>query len=133
MVLPKELEDDYHQEIMEFEEERKMRYVTTAERIGMKKGKLIGEILMAQRILRLPDYSEEELEAKKLDELKSIFEERPYIKAAEPVGREQERLIGEILMAQRILRLSDYSEEELEGKNLDELKSIFKKIEAKLN
>jgi len=110
-----------------------MRYVTTAERIGMKKGKLIGEILMAQRILRLPDYSEEELEAKKLDELKSIFEERPYIKAAEPVGREQERLIGEILMAQRILRLSDYSEEELEGKNLDELKSIFKKIEAKLN
>lgn len=38
MVLPQELEDAYHQEILKFEEERKMRYVTTAERIGMKKG-----------------------------------------------------------------------------------------------
>ena len=38
MLLPAELEDEYHQEIMEFEEEKKMRYVTTAERIGMKKG-----------------------------------------------------------------------------------------------
>jgi predicted transposase/invertase (TIGR01784 family) len=38
MVLPAELEDTYHQEIMEFEEEEKMRYVTTAERIGMEKG-----------------------------------------------------------------------------------------------
>jgi len=38
MLLPAELEDAYHQEIMEFEEEEKMRYVTTAERIGMRKG-----------------------------------------------------------------------------------------------
>ncbi len=38
MLLPAELEDEYHQEIMEFEEEEKMRYVTTAERIGMEKG-----------------------------------------------------------------------------------------------
>jgi len=44
MVLPAELEDAYHQEIMEFEEEEKMRYVTTAERIGMEKGIKKGRI-----------------------------------------------------------------------------------------
>jgi len=42
MVLPKELEDAYHQEIMEFEEKEKMQYVTTAERIGIEKGERIG-------------------------------------------------------------------------------------------
>jgi len=39
MVLPKELEDAYHQEIMEFEEEKKMQYITRAERIGIEKCK----------------------------------------------------------------------------------------------
>ena len=38
MVLPTELEEAYHREIIEFEENKKMRYITTAERIGMKKG-----------------------------------------------------------------------------------------------
>jgi len=42
MALPKELEDAYHQEIMEFEEKEKMQYVTTAERIGIEKGERIG-------------------------------------------------------------------------------------------
>ncbi|MBF0452268.1 MAG: HD domain-containing protein, partial [Candidatus Magnetomorum sp.] len=33
IALPKNLEDDYHQEIIQYKEESKMRYVTTAERI----------------------------------------------------------------------------------------------------
>lgn len=60
-----------------------MPYITTAERIGIEKGlqqgreegKLIGEILLAQRLLALTIYTEEELQAKSLDELESIFEQ----------------------------------------------------------
>ena len=54
MVLPKELEEACYREIVQFEEEQKMPYITTAERIGIEKGreegreegKLIGEILL---------------------------------------------------------------------------------------
>lgn len=49
MVLPPELEEDYHQELAEFEEERKMQYVTTAERIGLEKGTLIGGFFWHRR------------------------------------------------------------------------------------
>jgi len=38
MTLPEPLEDDYHQTIQAIEEAEQMRYVTTAERIGMRKG-----------------------------------------------------------------------------------------------
>ncbi|MCP4349525.1 MAG: hypothetical protein GY795_28930 [Desulfobacterales bacterium] len=60
-----------------------MQYITTAERIGVekgwKKGKqegvLIGKILITQRILKQDRYSQKELEAKSLNELKNIFAE----------------------------------------------------------
>ena len=68
-----------------------MQYVTTAERIGIEKGRkegrkegekkgrkegvLIGEILMAQRLLKQPIYSHAELETKSLKELKRILTE----------------------------------------------------------
>jgi hypothetical protein len=42
MALPRGLEVDYHNAIESLEEEQKMRYVTTAERIGMEKGERIG-------------------------------------------------------------------------------------------
>jgi hypothetical protein len=38
MALPEALEDDYHRAIESVEEAQQMRYVTTAERIGMRKG-----------------------------------------------------------------------------------------------
>ncbi|MFB1487652.1 MULTISPECIES: cytosolic protein [unclassified Thiocapsa] len=38
MTLPEPLEDDYHRAIQAIEEAEQMRYVTTAERIGMRKG-----------------------------------------------------------------------------------------------
>ncbi len=91
MVLPKHLERTYHREIMEFEKESEMQYVTTAERIGVEKGwkkgnkegkqegkqegVLIGKILITQQILKQDRYSQKELEAKSLNELKNIFAE----------------------------------------------------------
>jgi hypothetical protein len=38
MRLPEELEEGFRQEVEQYEEERRMRYVTSIERIGMKKG-----------------------------------------------------------------------------------------------
>lgn len=83
MRLPEDLEQRCFQELLEFEEAQRMPYITTAERIGIEKGlqqgreegKLIGEILLAQRLLALTIYTEEELQAKSLDELESIFEQ----------------------------------------------------------
>ena len=40
--LPEELTEEFHEEIKRYEEEKKMPYITTAERIGMKKGIEIG-------------------------------------------------------------------------------------------
>ncbi len=44
-------------------------------------------------------------------------------------GKAEGKLIGEILMAQRILKLSLYSQEELERKNTGELKKALAEIE----
>ena len=40
--LPKELNEEFHKEIIRYEEEKKMPYITTAERIGIEKGIKIG-------------------------------------------------------------------------------------------
>ena len=74
-----------------------MPYITIAERIGIEKGMKEG------------------------------------IEKGREEGREEGKLIGEILLAQQILNLTIYAEEELNGKNLEELKSIFKQFKAKLN
>lgn len=100
MVLPEELEELFHREIIQFEEERKMQYITTAERIGMEKGKKEG---LAQGR-----------------------------KEGRKEGREEGKLIGEILFAQRMLKLTIYSEKELEQKSLEDLKSILENFEVKL-
>jgi hypothetical protein len=51
IALPKDLENDYHQEIIKYKEESKMRYVTTAERIGMEKGMEKGMLAGAREML----------------------------------------------------------------------------------
>jgi len=38
IALPEELRTAFHQEIVQYEEERKVTYITTAERIGFEKG-----------------------------------------------------------------------------------------------
>ena len=42
MRLPEELERSFWQEVTQYEEEKKMPYVTTGERIGLQKGLLEG-------------------------------------------------------------------------------------------
>ena len=38
MILPKELDLTFHEQLLKIEEEYKMEYITTAERIGIAKG-----------------------------------------------------------------------------------------------
>jgi len=99
MALPEYLEDAYHQEIITFEEEQKMRYVTTAERIGLKKG--IREGI------------------------------QQGIQQGVQQGILLGRLIENILNLQQKSGRTAYSEKELEGKNLAELKNILADIEGK--
>ncbi|MDM8516750.1 hypothetical protein QUF76_11160 [Desulfobacterales bacterium HSG16] len=44
MKLPEEAEKSFWEEVCQYEEEKKMRYVTTGERIGYKRGKLEGKL-----------------------------------------------------------------------------------------
>ena len=39
LVLPEELENDFYQEILKYEEDHKMKFMNIAERIGMEKGR----------------------------------------------------------------------------------------------
>ena len=66
LALPDALEEDYHRSIQAIEEAEHMQYVTTAERIGMKKGRQEGqrellEQLLAVRFGPLPDLVETRL------------------------------------------------------------------------
>ena len=47
-------------------------------------------------------------------------------------GMEKGRLIGEILMAQRIIKRAVYSEQELKIKSIDELKRLLSETEMKI-
>jgi len=65
MILPKELEIEFWQELKTFEQERKMTYITTGERIGYERGREEGEQTGEQRLIlqqlqkRVGDLSEE--------------------------------------------------------------------------
>ena len=54
-------EDAYHEEIMEFEEEKKMQYVTTAERIGIEKGERIRARKTAENLLTMGMLTREQI------------------------------------------------------------------------
>ena len=45
MVLPGDMENIYHEKLMDYEREVNMQYITTAERIGMEKGMEKGILL----------------------------------------------------------------------------------------
>ena len=47
-------------------------------------------------------------------------------------GKAKGRLIGQILLAQRILKQTTYSEEELEGKDMEELETLCSEIESRV-
>jgi hypothetical protein len=87
-VLPKEATKRFHEEIKKYEEEKKMPYITTAERIGIKKGIEIGiqqgALLNAQKmlqntlIIKFGDISKEIMTQIKqindLDKINELFE-----------------------------------------------------------
>jgi hypothetical protein len=52
ITLPESLEIRYNEHIHKLEEELNMPYITSAERIGMEKGKLEGNYIMILRLLR---------------------------------------------------------------------------------
>jgi len=51
LALPDALEEDYHRCIQAIEEAEHMQYVTTAERIGIQKGRQEGEVAMLLRLI----------------------------------------------------------------------------------
>lgn len=51
LALPEELEEEFIQNMREFEENNEMHYITSAERLGMKKGKLEGKLEGQQELL----------------------------------------------------------------------------------
>ncbi len=67
MALPEEMEDSFDQKIIEYKEERKMRYVTHIERKGIEKGfqqeayKLLARLLK-KRFGVLPEWTAEKMQ-----------------------------------------------------------------------
>ncbi len=84
-----------------------MEYVTTAERIGIKKGFELGFKQGLQLGLQ------------------------QGIQLGLQQGIQRGKIIFEIMAAQRIVKQDFYSEQELKTKNLEELKSILAKISSK--
>ncbi|QTA84065.1 hypothetical protein [Desulfonema magnum] len=128
MALPKELEKTYHEELVKFEEERKMQYVTTAERIGIQKGEKIG----IQKGEKIGIQKGEKIGIQKGEKIGIQKGEKIGIQKGIKKGRKEGVLIGEILTLQRILKQPVYSKAELEKKTLKELKSILAETEARL-
>ncbi len=87
MRLPEDLEQQCFQELLEFEEAQRMPYITTAERIGIKKGvekgirrglnkgEVIGEIRATQKFLKRPMTPMPQLARKSLKTLKAMLQE----------------------------------------------------------
>jgi hypothetical protein len=51
MLLPEDMTKKFTQDLIAYEEEKKMPYITSAERIGIEKGQDIGELLYAREML----------------------------------------------------------------------------------
>lgn len=61
MALPEDLEKAYHRELTKYEEEIKMPYVTTAERIGREEGRKEGRKETARNLLQLGVLTEDQI------------------------------------------------------------------------
>lgn len=144
MALPKELEEDFRQEINQYEEERRMRYVTSIERLGIEEGIKQGVLRMLLRQLqrrfesvpeevqtRLSEISVEQLEALSdvaltVDSLDEFVERIGIEPSLQPDALQMQQQ-GALRMLQRLLqrrfqsvpeevhnRLTAYSVEQLE-------------------
>ena len=78
MLLPKSLSKKFNNKHKKFEEEKKMPFITTAERIGREEGReegqLIGRIQLVQQILNKCVSTDEDLLDKSIEELKPVYE-----------------------------------------------------------
>jgi hypothetical protein len=81
MILPEPIEREFWQELQTFEEERKVTYVTNAERFGFERGiqtgRQEGELALILRQLtrrfdRLPESLQSQIEALSLSQLESL-------------------------------------------------------------
>jgi len=98
MTLSKELEREFQQELKQYEEEKKMPYITSIERAGQLKGQLEGELIGEQR----GEQRGELLEAQKLvkRQLKRRVGEieKSLIKQVEALPVEELEELGEALL-----------------------------------
>ncbi|MEZ4528854.1 MAG: hypothetical protein R2941_23325 [Desulfobacterales bacterium] len=92
MVLPAEMENIYHEKLMEYEREVNMQYITTAERIGMEKGMEKGILLGSLQTVLEMKFGDRWLEIypkikriKKKDRLEKILQTAKSAKSAEEV------------------------------------------------
>ncbi len=83
MLLPKALEEEFWQELKQFEQERKMTYITTGERIGYERGIQEGEQTGEQRLIlrqlqrrvgELPEETIAEVQALSVTQLEELGE-----------------------------------------------------------
>jgi len=79
MDLPTDIALQFQNELLLFEQEKQMPYVTSIERHGIKKGlelgreqgELIGQIRLYQKLLSQPEQSSEQLQSQTLEALQS--------------------------------------------------------------
>jgi hypothetical protein len=105
----------------------------SVEEIILEKGQMMQEILASEQILNLKLFSDEEdLRWMSAGQLEDILEEYRARKPFECL-EEKGGVIGEIRMAQRVLKQKVSSKDELKKKSLDELKEILGELESRLS
>jgi len=81
MILPAALETEFWQEFKQFEQERRMTYITTGERIGYERGREEGEqrLILRQlqrRVGELPEKAIASVQALTITQLEELGEAR---------------------------------------------------------
>lgn len=100
------------------------------QKLGIRKGEVIGEIRMAQRVLKMPVSPIKALEKKGMTTLRKMLQ---YLKAEEMETTEAKlELIGEIRMAQRVLKQPISPKEDLMEHSPEDLDALFQDLQAEL-
>ncbi|MBF2015872.1 MAG: DUF4351 domain-containing protein [Rivularia sp. T60_A2020_040] len=83
MILPRTLEAEFWQEFKQYEQERRMSYITTGERIGYERGEQEGRQKQAQTLVlrllqkrfgELPQTAREQVQSLSTNQLESLGE-----------------------------------------------------------
>jgi hypothetical protein len=96
----------------------------------LTKGEIIGEIRMAQRMLKLPVSTQKDLIKKGMTTLRKMLQ---YLKAEEAEAHgEKLEVIGKITLAQQILKRPVSPKEDLMENSLEDLNALFEDLQAEL-